>query len=103
MLIVFIIIQLTYEVLWLRSYSIELMTGNKKTRFLRLRIAITINSHILLGGRPPRPPSWLRPCLDLTRHQGCVVLNFRRFRRFKRFKRLKLCFKRIIAIYNFLK
>ena len=28
MLIVFIIIQLTFEVLWLRSYSIELMTNS---------------------------------------------------------------------------
>ena len=43
MLIVFIIIQLTFEVLWLRSYSIELMTN--------LCLAITINSHILLGAQ----------------------------------------------------
>ena len=48
MLIVFIIIQLTFEVLWLRSYSIELV---KQTRFSHLRLTITINSHILLGAQ----------------------------------------------------
>ena len=58
MLIVFIIIQLTFEVLW--SGSNELMT-----KLSHLRLAITINSHNLLdfhggGGQSFRPPSWLR-------------------------------------------
>ena len=46
----------------------SLYLANQKTRFSRLRISITINTHILLGGpnfllggRPHRPPSWLRP------------------------------------------
>ena len=47
--------------------SIDLMS-NDKTRFSHLRLAITINSHILLGGptfywgaQPPRAPSYLLP------------------------------------------
>ena len=46
MLFVFIIIKLTFEVSLLWLYW-----ANDKTRFSRLRLAITINSHILLGGQ----------------------------------------------------
>ena len=49
LLIIFIIniIKLTFEVQYYGS--IELMT--KQTRFSRLRLAITINIHILLGAQ----------------------------------------------------
>ena len=61
MLFLFIIIKLTFEVQYYGS--IELMSSNDKTRFSRLRLAITIKQphftggpNFLLGGPAPSGP-----------------------------------------------
>ena len=64
MLIVFIIIQLTFKVLWLRSYSIELMTNSFLTfkPCYNNKQPILLEAQLFTGGPAPRPPGWLRPC-----------------------------------------
>ena len=61
MLNVFIIIQLIFEVLRLRSYSIELMTNS----FLTITPSYNDKQPHFTGGPTfywgARPPSWLRP------------------------------------------
>ena len=46
---------------------------------------------------------WLKIFIESIRVRDAFFWTFWGFIRFKRFKRLKLCFKRIIAYYNFLK